>query len=521
MIVETLLLSLLEAILNHLATLGVSDGIPHVNFLIFFRSETRKLESKLSTIRTIFSDAAGLKEMSYADEDWLQKLHDVLHDLIDLLNPVEVDGNRNMGYKVVDFCSKLLFYITLPCKLKMINDRLDDAALNKSKFQSVQKSVGSRECEEETHSYVDEFKVKGRLRDRQEIVEQLKNPSNRENVSIFTITGMGGVGKTTLAKLVAKDLVESDRINGDLHFDLIMWVWVSKDFDLRTLLKKIIVAATKNLCQDLPLEELQRKVRGILCKKKYILVLDDVWNTNVQKWAELKGLLTDDVVRSVILATTRDMEVAQIMSNPNSRFELGDLSEEDSSSLFQELAFNPGPMDERLLAIGEEMRKKCGGNPLAISTLAGLLRVRDTQSEWSYVKNQLWNLAQENNHILPKLRRSYVCLPFQLRRCFAICWKFEKGQPIDKAALIRLWKEERLIVRPLNGGLENTGQLNRSLEDIGDDYIKILRKRSLFESLNVDAQGNILSCNMHILMHDLAYTCSLNSGTSLLHHLHS
>ncbi|KAK9288789.1 hypothetical protein L1049_017254 [Liquidambar formosana] len=363
MIVETLLLSLLEAILNHLATLGVSDGIPHVNFLIFFRSETRKLESKLSTIRTIFSVAAGLKEMSYADEDWLQKLHDVLHDLIDLLNPVEVDGNRNMGDKVVDFCSKLLFYITLPCKLKMINDRLDDAALNKSKFQSVQKSV----------------------------------------------------------------------------------------------------AATKNLCQDLPLEELQRKVRGILCKKKYILVLDDVWNTNVQKWAELKGLLTDDVVRSVILATTRDMEVVQIMRNPNSRFELGDLSEEDSSSLFQELAFNPGPMDERLLAIGEEMRKKCGGNPLAISMLAGLLRVRDTQSEWSYVKNQLWNLAQENNHILPKLRRSYVCLPFQLRRCFAICWKFEKGQPIDKAALIRLWKEERLIVRPLNGGLENIGQLNRSL----------------------------------------------------------
>ena len=93
-----------------------------------------------------------------------------------------------------------------------------------------------------------------------------------EDVSVIPIVGMGGLGKTTLAQLAYNDH------RAKRHFVLRMWVCVSDDFDLRRVTKAIIESTTGNTCGLLDMDLLQRRLQENVRGKKFLLVLDDMWN---------------------------------------------------------------------------------------------------------------------------------------------------------------------------------------------------------------------------------------------------
>lgn len=130
------------------------------------------------------------------------------------------------------------------------------------------------------------------------LVSQDTNSSSK-SISVLSIVGMGGVGKTTLAQLVYND----SRVEN--HFPLLrMWICVSTDFDgVGKLVVKIIESATGSK-YDLPLnmEQLKKRSRDVLSEKKYLLVLDDVWDDNQEKWEKLTTLLSCGAEGSRILA---------------------------------------------------------------------------------------------------------------------------------------------------------------------------------------------------------------------------
>ncbi|KAG4393644.1 hypothetical protein AAZX31_03G119400 [Glycine max] len=139
-------------------------------------------------------------------------------------------------------------------------------------------------------------------------------------VCVIPIVGIGGLGKTTLAKLVYND----QRI--DELFQLKMWVCVSDDFDIRQINIKIInsdsataLALTsapshQENVSSLGIEQLQSRLRYNLSGKKYLLVLDDIWNDDRRKWIELKDLIKVGAMGSKIIATTRRKSIASMMS---------------------------------------------------------------------------------------------------------------------------------------------------------------------------------------------------------------
>ena len=132
------------------------------------------------------------------------------------------------------------------------------------------------------------------------------------NVCVIPIVGIGGLGKTTLAKLVYNnELVER-------HFQLRMWVYVYDDFNVTWLIKEILKSALVTIDENLSLDQLQIQLRGLLKDKKFLLVLDDVWNEDRKKWIELENLLVGDCNGSKILVTTRNNSVATIMSTVES-----------------------------------------------------------------------------------------------------------------------------------------------------------------------------------------------------------
>ena len=226
-------------------------------------------------------------------------------------------------------------------------------------------------------------------------------------------------------------------------------------------------------CADWDIEQLQRFLRNTLDSKKYLLVLDDVWNEDRTKWLELKALLVGGAKGSRIIVTTRSNHVASIMGSVPP-YNLNDLSEEYCLSLCFKCAFKDTQKDQKhypiLVKIGEGIVRKCKGVPLAVVSLGTSLYSTTDERDWKSVRdNEMWKLEETENGILHALRISYERLPSYLKRCFAYCSFFPKDYRYTDVGLIQLWMAH---------GLLQSKNENEELEDIGSSYIKELYSRS-------------------------------------------
>jgi len=350
-----------------------------------------------------------------------------------------------------------------------------------------------------THSRVNDSDVIGRKHDKEKIIELLMQQNSNDDdtsLSVIPIVGIGGLGKTTLAKFVFND----SRIQE--CFPLKMWVCVSDDFDIKQLIIKIINSASD---QDAPphqqnlnmldLEQLQNQLKNKLCGQKFLLVLDDVWNEDRVKWVELRNLIQVGAAGSKILVTTRSHSIASMMGSVPSHI-LEGLSEEDSLSLFVKWAFKGGEEEKHpyLVNIGREIVKKCRGVPLAVRTLSSSLFSKFEANEWEYVRdNEIWNLPQRKGDILPALKLSYDLMPSYLRQCFALFSLYPKDYDFTSVEMTSLWGALGLIAVPIK---------NRTLEDVANQYWHELLSRSFLQDFT--NFGTVYCFRIHDLVHDLA-----------------
>ncbi|XP_031269056.1 putative disease resistance protein RGA3 [Pistacia vera] len=171
-----------------------------------------------------------------------------------------------------------------------------------------------------------------------------------------------------------------------------MWTCVSEDFDVIRLMKEIIKSATNRDqdCSKLKGDEIPKHLQEILTGKKFLLVLDDVWNEKPMKWLELKDLLMNGVSGSKIIVSTRSKKVAEIMSTVPSHFLQG-FSSEESLSLFKKYAFKDGEGKDfpRLVKFGKDIVEKCKGVPLAVKSLGSLLYANTDEHEWLKIKKKM------------------------------------------------------------------------------------------------------------------------------------
>uniref|UniRef100_A0A2N9GKH8 NB-ARC domain-containing protein n=1 Tax=Fagus sylvatica TaxID=28930 RepID=A0A2N9GKH8_FAGSY len=371
---------------------------------------------------------------------WLGELKDVLNDDENVLDEVQCQAlqkkvmNRygSTSKKVRYFFSgsnPLVFPFEMAHKIKDIRKRLDDIAALKDQFnlaQGLKDRKITMHKRDMTHSFVNPSNVIGRDNDKEKIIDLLMQQDAGRNVSVIPIVGIGGLGKTTLANLVYNN-------EGVIHhFQLRMWVCMSEDFDVIRLIKEILKSANCKIDENMH-NQLQILLRECLKDKKFLLVLDDVWNKDRDKWIKLEELLlgAGSCNGSKIIVTTQNDSVAKIMGTTTT-YKLDGLSQKECLSLFVKLAFKEGEERQHpnLLKIGEDIVRKCKGVPLAVRTLACLLYSKFDESEWKFVKdNEIWNLEQTEGGILPALKLSYDQLPFRLKQCFAYCF-FSKGLSI-------------------------------------------------------------------------------------------
>jgi hypothetical protein len=466
----------------------------------------------LSRIQAVLDDADEKQHTNRAVKQWVDDLRDLAYDVEDILDDFATEALRyklrgeNEGstastrkvWKLIPTCCTVLtphalkMNITLESKITEITNRFNDLVMQEADLRLKEIADGRSQRKTRTlapTSVMTDAHVYGREKDKKALLELLLSEESRDaKVSVIPIRGMGGIGKTTLAQLLFND-EEVQKI-----FDLKVWACVSEDFDAVRVTKTILKSVTSESCDDNDLNLLQVKLKEKLNGKKYLIILDDLWNENYHDWTILCAPFLAGSQGSRIVITTRNEGVSS-MTGTVPTYHLQVLSNGDCLSLFTQHAlgannFNAHP---NLQDIGEEIVTRCKGLPLALKTLGGLLRTKRYRGEWEDIlESKIWNIPEGKSEIVPALMLSYQHLPSHLKRCFAYCSILPKDYEFEKEQLVLLWMAEGLI--------QTREDDHKQMEDLGREYFHDLLSRSFFQQSSTKKSQFL----MHDLINDLA-----------------
>ncbi|KAG7980358.1 hypothetical protein I3843_05G179300 [Carya illinoinensis] len=500
------------------------DRLASPELLAFARREglKKKLDKwrkMLSMIQKVLDDAEEkeLHAQSTAVKEWLEDLKDLAYDVEDILDEFATEAvRRKLKAKNQASTSKvrnpipayfsglspyaIMLRSRLKSNIKDITTRFEDLVAQKGELNLKElvdrRSEKIRGTELDLTSVGNEAPVYGRDIDKMAILDLLElqaQGSGDTQVSVIPILGMGGIGKTTLAQSIYNDeKVES-------LFDLKAWACVSEDFDAVRVTKTILRPLSPGSRDDNDLNLLQTELKKALKGKKFLVVLDDLWNDRYHDWTILFTPFEAGAPGSVVIITTRNREVANT-TRTTEAYQLDLLSNDASVSIFTQHAFGARDFSSHphLTDFGDEIVRKCKGLPLAAKVLGGLLRLNQDRDAWEEIlKSEIWNILEQRREIVPALMLSYYHLPSHLKRCFAYCSILPKDYEFEEEVVL-LWMAEGLI---------QPQQKEKEMEDLGSKYFRDLLARSFFQQSNNKKSRFV----MHDLINDLAKSVAGNT----------
>ncbi|XP_071927974.1 putative disease resistance protein At1g50180 isoform X2 [Coffea arabica] len=514
---EDILSSILSSAIENIGKLLIEE----VKFLRGVREQVTLLRDDLKWIQMFLRYADKKQAARDTIQQWLPEFRAVAYEASDLVEDyalrVSISSNRGFtrALKRTACIARECYTIhALGLEIQSLRTRISNRTKIFGRFVNLiarteegESSAPSRQKQlRHTYSFVAEEDVVGLRNDVEKLVEHLlkEGESTGRKIRVASIVGMGGIGKTTLARKVYHHEKLKQCIKG------FAWICVSQQWQTKDLLQGILLKLTpENRKQIMKSEqdELAKLLREHLGARRCLIVLDDIWSTDV--WDSLKDAILVSEHGTKILLTTRIRDVAEHVGPNGYRHELRFLTEDQSWELLRKKireSSGEGCEDlDKMKELGKEMLNNCGGLPLAVVVLGGILRTR-TFKEWNEVHENIKSYLDKGEKIgkegeVPKvLAYSYYDLPWQLKPCFLYLGKFREDSDIGAESLYQMWIGEGMI-------FENDRREKETIMDVAERYLEELANRCMVEIKKHEegkcAVTRLKSCRFHDLMRDL------------------
>ncbi|CAL4956730.1 unnamed protein product [Urochloa decumbens] len=465
------------------------------------------LKRKLPAILDVIADAEEKATRREGVKAWLEEVKTVAYEANEAFDEFNYEALRReakekghirkLGLHAVKLFpthNRVAFRKRMGNKLRRIVQTIEVlvSEMNAFGFSYQNQAPAPKQWRQTASIIVDPKNIasESRAEEMREIVKMLIDNANNANLMVLPIFGMGGMGKTTLAQLIYNDP------DVQKHFQQMhKWICVSDDFDVCSLANKICDSSDDN-----NLEKALQTLQGHLSGKRYLLVLDDVWNENINKWEKLKASLKHGGVGSAILTTTRNKGIAEFMGTVKPH-DIALLDQSFIKKIIESKAFSSEESKPaELVDLVDRVVERCVGSPLAANALGSVLRGKSSSEEWNAVLSK--SIAHnKEDQILPILKLSYDDLPSHMKQCFAFCAVFPKDHVIDVEMLIQLWMANGFIPEQNDIRLETTGK----------QIFNELLSRSFFQDVKPEERDedvywycSTTTCKIHDLMHDVA-----------------
>ncbi|CAL4888681.1 unnamed protein product [Urochloa decumbens] len=344
-------------------------------------------------------------------------------------------------------------------------------------------------------STVTQEKLYGRSTIFNQTINRMTSDTCPETLSVIPVVGPGGIGKTTFTQHLYNDKRTEE------HFPVRVWVCVSTNFDVLKLTKEIrscIPADQKEVETD-NLDHLQKSIANRLKSKRFLIVLDDIWQCTEDKWVNLLApFKTREAEKgSMVIITTRFPSIADTVKTTNP-VNLEGLEPGDFWVFFQACVFGEviadDPDKQELIDIARQIADRLKCSPLAAKTVGRLLKKRLSREQWTDIlEKKEWLNQTGDDDIMPALKISYDYLPFHLQKCFSYCALFPEDYKFDSSEISRFWISIGII--------DSCGQ-NDKLEDKGSKCLDELLDSGFL------MKGDNSYYVMHDLLHELAQIVS-------------
>ncbi|RWR87904.1 disease resistance protein RPM1-like protein [Cinnamomum micranthum f. kanehirae] len=429
--------------------------------------------------RKISNDGEGMRTFEGQVREVAYKVEDIIDKY--MYHIAEQDTGKGLFESVV-FRPKLYSYKRqIASELQAVKSEIQEISKRYKRYDLREKGSTSNANDDDggggenwqrlrQHArLIPDVEIVGIEEDKKFLIKRLTESDQVPERVVLSVVGMGGIGKTTLVTKVYNSLEVEN------HFDCHAWITVSQTYKVDELLRNLMKELCKSTKEPIPngvgemdYIEISNMLSSYLQKKRYVIILDDVWEAIV--WKDIQLALPENGCGSRVIITTRMDNFASSFGVENV-LRLRHLGNDDAFVLFCSKAFSNKSYPPHLRPCAERLVKKCEGLPLAIVTIGGLMSMKEKSClEWRMVEDSLsWQLG--NNKDLGGLKNilllSFNDLPYNLKYCFLYCSLFPEDCLITQKKLIRLWVAQGFI--PERRGI--------TLEEVAADYIKDLEKK--------------------------------------------